>query len=130
VRVSSKEITEVSDVRAGNSEGTNLKRQLCSTDREARICNGTLKITREMEGQKTITIEKKIGKLGKDSSDDYSRHTHDIEESLRCKRPELHLSIAQQRGKRTTPLLKFLVLCVELGWRKDQTYLNWLATRQ
>jgi hypothetical protein len=51
-----------------------------------------MKITREMEGEKTVTIER-VGR-GKDTSD-YSRHTHDIEERFRYKRPELLRSIAQ-----------------------------------
>jgi len=71
---------------------TNLKqRQPYSTNREAGICNVTMKITREMKGKKTVTIEK----LGKYSSNDYSRHTHDSEESFRCKKLELLLSIAR-----------------------------------
>jgi hypothetical protein len=56
------------------------KRRPCSTQREAGICNVNMKLTREMEGEKTVTIER-VGRR-KDTLD-YSRHTHDIEESLR-----------------------------------------------
>jgi len=62
-----------SNARADNPEGTNLKRRPCSTNREAGICNVTMKITREIEGKKTVTIER-IEKLGKDSNSSDGRH--------------------------------------------------------
>jgi hypothetical protein len=56
------------------------KRRPCSTQREAGICNVTMKIMREMEGEKIVTVER-VGR-GRDTSD-YSRHSHNIEESFR-----------------------------------------------
>jgi hypothetical protein len=66
---------------------------------EAGICNVTMKITREMKGKEPVTIER-IGELGKDS-DDYSRHTRNVEESFRCKKPELLLSIARAEREKS-----------------------------
>jgi len=76
-----------------------------------------MKITRQAQGKKTVTIER-IGKLGRDSW----TTTVVASTSFRCKRPELLLSIVQQRGKKTIPLLKFLVLYVELGRQKYRTF--------
>jgi hypothetical protein len=59
-----------------------------------------MKIMREIERENTVTIER-VGR-GKDTSN-YNHHTHDIEESVHYKRPELLRSIARvEREKNYT----------------------------
>ena len=70
-----------------------------------------------MKGKKTRELE--------EDSNDYSRYTHDTEGSLRCKKPELLLSIAPAGGRTVGHLLKILKLYVELGRRKGQIEIGW-----
>jgi len=57
-----------------------------------------MKIAREGEGRKTVTIER-IEKLGKDL-DDYSRHTRDIEKKWTCFFKDSDTSIRRKRCTR------------------------------
>jgi len=132
-----------SSVRADNLGGTtsNLNRRPCSTNREAGICNVTMKITREMERKRTVTIEK-IGKPGKDSSD-ATVVTHDIEEfSLEKTRIPVEYS-TNREGKELLVCSSFWCFAwswdsrrirqIGVGWRRvnDQTgcseYIDWYA---